>query len=130
VPISERLAVTHLRFLARYKAGDQRHELVLVKPIEGAVEHHLGGQQLICGVNLTGCPPLQCHNALFINHAKLAQNLGPITKTKCVEGKGREGKGREGKGREGKGREGKGREGKGTEGKGMPCGICLRKAQS
>jgi len=48
---------------------------VLVKPIEGAVEHHLSGQQLICGVNLTGCPALQCDDALFINHAKLAQYL-------------------------------------------------------
>ena len=50
---------------------------MLVQPIEGAIEHHLRGQQLVGSVNLTSSPALQRDDALGINHAQLAQHLRP-----------------------------------------------------
>ena len=64
-----------LGLFSRNKAGDKGHQLVLIQAAEGAIEHHLGGQQLVCGVDLTGCPALEGDQALPINHAQLAQHL-------------------------------------------------------
>lgn len=39
------------------------YQLVLVQAYERAVEHELCSEQLICGVDLTGCLALEQHHA-------------------------------------------------------------------
>mmetsp|Transcript_3486 Transcript_3486/g.6356 ORF Transcript_3486/g.6356 Transcript_3486/m.6356 type:complete len:240 (+) Transcript_3486:78-797(+) len=61
----------------RHEAARERDELVLVEPVEHAVEHQLRRQQLIRCVNLTRRPSLQQHRPVLVHVLQPTQHRLP-----------------------------------------------------